>query len=76
MRLRNRERVSTAASGWLLPGLPLVSVAVTGASSDVVVSVAGDLFRVVTWTSSGSITPASAIDVEYLVVAGGGGGGG
>lgn len=76
MRLRNRERVSSAAGGWLPRGFaPTPVVTVANASSDVVRSIGGDLFRIVTWTASGSITPASAIDVEYLVVAGGGGGG-
>jgi len=49
------------------------SVAVTGASSDVQTVIGGDLYRVVTWTSSGTIVPESSVDVEYLVVAGGGG---
>jgi hypothetical protein len=55
--------------------LLLASALVENAYTDVVTEIEEELYRVVTWRSSGSITPNTTLNVEYLIVAGGGGGG-
>lgn len=73
MPLRGRERVSTAVSAWL-PRTPQVSV--SGASTDVVTTIDGVAYRVVTWTLSGSVTVTDGeLVVDALLVGGGGSGG-
>lgn len=57
-------------------GSTSVDVAINNASSDVTTDIGGTLYRVVTWTSSGSISFSSSINVDYLIIGGGGGGGG
>ena len=59
-------------------GLPSPYVIVGGASSDVFTDIGGTLYRVVTWTASGSLEVKNGdlSSLEYLIVAGGGGGGG
>jgi hypothetical protein len=74
MRLRGRERVSTAVSEWLPNNLAFVEV--QNATSDVVTNIGGQDYRVVTWQSSGLIKTSRPLAVEYLMVGGGGGSGG